>query len=398
MSQVRVVACCGGMVMVYGMERMTFDVLGVLRQKGAEVHCILNRWENHRIRELVEAIGASWSTGYYWYRFDRHTRNPLKIIQLCWDIVNTSLGLLRDCKRFRATHILVPDHVSVLRNAPALIVLRCLGKPVFLRLANAPERGRFYDFLWGRILPHLVTRMVANSKFALERCLEVKVAQRKLTLIRNRVSRRPVDSDCGNSLIELVKRRKTLLCVGQIAPFKGTHLAVEAALALLEKGAEIQLVVVGAEPIWPPELVTYLQGLRSRVEELNDCDRVHFAGARNDVLELMRESYLFVAPILGEESFGNVVLEAKSVGLPVVAFPRGGIPELVEHERTGYLCKSLDVEGLLEGIEFFLADTEAWSRARRECEAFFRELGNPYSSRAFIQAWQDLFSNGGSNA
>ena len=96
MTEVRVIACFGGMVIVSGMERMSFEVLRVLKENGAEVHCILNSWENERIVKLAESIGASWSTGYYWYRFDRHTRNPWKIAQMVWDILMTSAGLLRD--------------------------------------------------------------------------------------------------------------------------------------------------------------------------------------------------------------------------------------------------------------------------------------------------------------
>jgi hypothetical protein len=52
----RVLALCGNMVVVFGAERMTFEILRVLREGGAEVHCIINEWENHRIRPLVDSI------------------------------------------------------------------------------------------------------------------------------------------------------------------------------------------------------------------------------------------------------------------------------------------------------------------------------------------------------
>src|SRR5262245_40000857 len=120
----RVVACFGGMVIVSGMERMSFEVLRVPRENGAAVHCILNSWENHRIEKLARSIGASWSTGYYWYRLDRHTRNPWKILQLFWDVIMTSGGLLRDAFQFRANHVFIPEPGTVVRNAAALALLR----------------------------------------------------------------------------------------------------------------------------------------------------------------------------------------------------------------------------------------------------------------------------------
>ena len=74
-----------------------------------------------RIVALAGEIGASWSTGYYWYRFDRHARNPLRWIQFGWDVLRTSIGLWRDARRFRATHVLVPEFESALRNGMVAI-------------------------------------------------------------------------------------------------------------------------------------------------------------------------------------------------------------------------------------------------------------------------------------
>jgi glycosyltransferase involved in cell wall biosynthesis len=383
------------MVIVSGMERMSFEVLRALKQSKAEVHCILNDWENHRIRELVDSIGASWSTGYYRYPVDRKLRNPILVLSRAWFVLRTSAGLLRDALRFRATHILLPEHVSVLRNAPALAFLRAMGVDVVLRLANAPERGRFYDFLWRRVIPPLVTRVVPNSAFTQNRCLEAGIPKQKLVLIRNCVSSRPGASGVDSDVVALVESAKTLLVVGQIAPFKGTHIAVEAALALLERGADIQLVIVGAEPVWPPDRVEYFARLRRLAEGSPRRDRIHFVGARNDVLGIMARSFLLLAPIPEEESFGNVVLEAKSVGLPVVAFGSGGIPELVEHGETGFLCRSWDREGLIEGIEHFLETPGAWDRARERSLRSLRESGFQYSAEAFSQAWRAVFSMNG---
>jgi glycosyltransferase involved in cell wall biosynthesis len=379
------------MVLVSGMERMSFEVLKVLKENGAEVHCILNSWENHRIQKLVDSIGASWTTGYYWYRFDRHTRSPWKLLQMAWDVTMTSAGLLRDAIRFRATHVFVPEHASVLRNAPALAVLRVLGKTVILRLANAPERGRFYDRLWRWVVPAFTTHIVANSEFSMQRCVEARVPPSKLVLIRNRVSPSFRPSDDGSSVVDLVRSRRTLLCVGQIAPFKGTHLAVEAALTLMEEGADVQLIVVGAVPEWPPDLVAYYQGLQKDVKASGHCHRVHFLGSRTDVLEIMRHSYLLVAPILQEETFGNVVLEAKSVGLPVIAFGRGGIPELVENGVTGHVCDETTAASLEEGVRVFLDHPDFRDRASM---ASLQSMSDPvceFSASVFNRKWLEAF-------
>ena len=96
----RVLACCGHMVIVAGLERMTFEVLRVLRERNIPVHCIVNGWENQRIIARAHEIGASWSVGRYMEKLDRHTGNPVKLALALWDILVTSSGLLRDSWRF----------------------------------------------------------------------------------------------------------------------------------------------------------------------------------------------------------------------------------------------------------------------------------------------------------
>jgi glycosyltransferase involved in cell wall biosynthesis len=350
----RIVACCGGMVIVSGLERMTFEVLGIVRKRGGSVHCIVNSWENHRIVELAERIGATWSTGFYWYSFGR-PRKLLQAIQMLWDVIRTSAGLARVAVRFGPTHVLVPEYGAVLRNAPVLAALKLIGVEVVFRIANAPERGRIHEVLWRHVLPPFVTRFVPNSRFSYGRLQEAGVPEGKITLIRNALSRRVLSSRTDEDVVRLAGARPTILTVGQIAPFKGTHLTVEATLRLISEGVDVQTLVVGMLPSWPPELVEYVAELRERVSSAGASDRVHFVGARENILDIMKASYVLAAPILQEETFGNVALEALSVGLPVVTFARGGLTELVTHGRTGHVCASADLDGLLDGLRHFLA-------------------------------------------
>jgi glycosyltransferase involved in cell wall biosynthesis len=394
----RVVACCGHMSVVYGLERMTFEVLRALRVRGMAVHCILNTWANwdrpqeqHPIAALAERIGASWSTGYYWYSFERRSRNPLKLAQLMWDILMTSGGLLREAWNFQATHVLVPEHVAALRNAPALLLLRMMRIPVLLRVANHPAPGRFYRRIWGRVLPLLVTRFVANSQFSAERLRAAGVPPRKIVTIRNAVARRSVSPQADTDVVELVHSRRTVLSVGQIAPFKGTHLVVEAMVSLLEAGEDIQSVIVGPLPVWPADRVEYARHLRQRVAAVGAQDRIHFVGERENVLEIMQAAYVFAAPILQEETFGNVALEAKSVGLPVVAFPTGGLPELVEHGVTGYVCGDSNLESLLAGLRYFLSDPDRRNKAAAASLAAMTQPDSELGQATFRTRWQSLF-------
>jgi glycosyltransferase involved in cell wall biosynthesis len=71
-----------------------------------------------------------------------------------------------------------------------------------------------------------------------------------------------------------------------------------------------------------------------------------------------------------------VILEAFSAGTPVVAYPSGGIPELIRHDDTGWLTARSDHQSLAESIERLLSDAELRMRlarnGRREWESRFR--------------------------
>jgi glycosyltransferase involved in cell wall biosynthesis len=109
----------------------------------------------------------------------------------------------------------------------------------------------------------------------------------------------------------------------------------------------------------------------------------------------MKASYLLAAPILQEETFGNVVLEARSVGLPVVTFAHGGLTELVEHGRTGCLCESADLPALLGGLRFYLACPEERAAASASSLSVSSEPGNDCTSREFERRWWAMFAPGG---
>ena len=183
------------MVVVFGMERMTFEVLRVLRDEGAAVHCTLNEWENDRIIPLADGIGASWSVGFYNYALGRHLLNPAGAVRSLWRITRTSVGLLHDAWRFRPTHVLVPDYGAVLRNAPTLALLRLLGIRVIFRLGNAPEPGPFYRQLWRWGINPFVDRFVGNSQYTERELLAHGIPRHKVRYIYNTAPRRSGDAE-----------------------------------------------------------------------------------------------------------------------------------------------------------------------------------------------------------
>ncbi len=78
----------------------------------------------------------------------------------------------------------------------------------------------------------------------------------------------------------------------------------------------------------------------------------------------------FVAPSL-EENLANTVLEAMACGLPTVAFHIGGMPDMIEHKKNGYLARPFEPEDLANGIQFVLENQTLSFEAREKIETQF---------------------------
>jgi glycosyltransferase involved in cell wall biosynthesis len=145
----------------------------------------------------------------------------------------------------------------------------------------------------------------------------------------------------------------TLAFAGRLTTQKALHLAVEA----LARTEGVSLLVAGEGPDRP--------ALEQLSAELGVAERVRFLGPRprHGVLELFRAAD---ASILSSswENFPHSVVEALSVGTPVLAMKAGGVTEVVRHEENGLLVEPGDAEALGAAIRRFFDDADLRERLR----------------------------------
>jgi glycosyltransferase involved in cell wall biosynthesis len=381
----RVIAMLGNMVSVFGLERMSFEVLRTVRENGAAVHCVVNRWQSSRIVDLADEIGASWSTGYYWYELRRNATVGARL-QAIWDIVRTSLDLLREAWRFRPTHIFAPEFNAVVRSAPALWVLRRLGVKVVLRLGNAPEPGRFYRFLWRSVVDPCVDQYAPNSRFIERELLHHGIAARKSRVIYNTVPSRPYRWQQPQRVPGRV------IFVGQIIPPKGLDLLLDAVAQLRRRHVAVTLDIVGDIDAWEhPGYAGYRAGVRARALEPELAGCVRFLGLCEDVPAMMANASVHCLPsrLEQKEGFTVTTLEAKRAGLPSVVTRSGALPEIVRHTIDGWICRDETAAAVAEGLEYFLSDPDLARRAGEEARASEERA---YSRSRFESAWGEVFA------
>jgi len=155
-----------------------------------------------------------------------------------------------------------------------------------------------------------------------------------------------VDGERINKLrreLGIDERTWVLLSVGRLSAEKGHADLVRAFHAFREgtRKADVRLILVGEGPER-----RHLESLCKRFEVAN---WVSLVGQQDDARPYYSIANLFVLPSHGEGS-PNVLLEAMSAGIPVIATSAGGVPELVTNETDALLVEKRNVPALTDAI------------------------------------------------
>lgn len=149
-----------------------------------------------------------------------------------------------------------------------------------------------------------------------------------------------------------------VLSVGRLVAKKGFATLIEACGLLAARGVDFRLDIIGDGPLAPT--------LRDQVAARGLDDRVAFHRARPqpELVEFYRRAAVFaLAPAVqadgDRDGVPNVILEAMACGVPVVASAISGIPEVVDHNRTGLLVPPGDTTALAAALERLLGDPAA---------------------------------------
>ncbi len=160
---------------------------------------------------------------------------------------------------------------------------------------------------------------------------------------------------------ELVVEDDQLLfmTVANLRPEKGYDVLLDAAKAIADDDLPIRIAAVGRGPLSTV--------LRARHVDLGLGDRFQFLGQRDDVLQLLAGADAFVLAS-HHEGLPVALMEATSVGLPIVATCVGGVPEVLEHEVDSLLVPPGDPGLLAQAMKRLASDPELRDRLGRQAK------------------------------
>jgi len=172
-----------------------------------------------------------------------------------------------------------------------------------------------------------------------------------------------------------LRKRDFALALGRICPEKGLHYALDAAR------------VAGAPFLLAGEVYKYEAHQQyfdqEIVPRLDACRRFVGPAGFRAKRRLLTQARCLMIPSVVAETSSLVAMEALSCGTPVIAFPNGALPEIVEHGRTGFIVEDEDqMANALHAVRFL--DPEV-------CRATARKrFSASRMSRRYIEVYQTL--------
>lgn len=349
-SRPRIMALFGARV-ILGAERENIESLAALRQQGCEVLCLVRHedWNDH-VPAALHARGLAWRKVPYvdgWlpgWRMRIMLRNPIVFIVGNW-------RFLRIAREFRPTHIHAFNSLHILSFLGALMLI---GTPMVYRAGERPVVHRWvWRVLWRAVIARTCC-FVPVSSFLADALMATGVKARRIEVIHG-VPPKRVRNDVESAIPACYGDMRDIVFVGQIIERKGVHLLVRAFRSVVEANPQARLLIAGRISEWSGD--KWARDLRDSVAHDPALrSRVIFLGFVENIPEFLRGRELLVAPSLVEEGLGLVVMEAKAAGIPSIVFPSGGLPEMIQHEIDGFVCRDKTIEALVDALNYYLLD------------------------------------------
>lgn len=194
--------------------------------------------------------------------------------------------------------------------------------------------------------------VLAVSEDLYQQSLDCGVLSQKCQLIENAIdteefSRRQTTAEAKRKL-GLSEQRFVLGAVGRLSPEKGFDVLIQSCAKLIAEGVNLHLLIVG-EGDHQAELQRQIDAIP------NGPERMQLLGYHADTRPVYEAMDVFVLSSL-REGLPNVLLEAQSLGVPVIATRIAGVPRLIQHESSGLIIEPGSMDALTQSIRRLVDD------------------------------------------
>ncbi|MFA0847435.1 MAG: glycosyltransferase [Methanobacterium formicicum] len=323
-----------------------------IAKKGHEVH-VLAPYTGGETEYTLEGVHVERFHYFYPRRFEKLSGRAgmidnvkegflVKIQVLTFLFFNVIHSILK-LRKMDVVHVQWP----IPNGLGAIFLKKIYGIP-YVNTIHGEEvhLSKRYHLLFAlRWLVNNSSKTITNSTVTRKFCLEAGLDGDKIEVIPFGVDTdffRPLDVYKDENIFQI-------LSVGYLIERKGFEYLIRAMPLVLEKHKQARLKIVGSGPLESK--------LKELIYELDLGDEVEIVNNVSDeeLLMIYNSSDLFVLPSIVDsqgntEGLGVVLLEAMACGLPVIGSDVGGIPDIIEDNKTGIMISEKDISGISGAI------------------------------------------------
>lgn len=366
-------------IYLYGKERSNIEVFRILDSNpDISLKILANKALAANLKKEIQDFDITYCA------FPSRTNTKFRYIKYLYKFIGVNLRTLYYILKMQPEMIYLNNEMSVYDLFP--IWLLCKSKLIY-RIGDIPAYPslsgyKLNSYLWNAIVVNRIDTIVSISKFIKNEIEKTGRHSPKDLVIYNFPPFRK-----GNIIASTPAESNTLTIgyLGQIRELKGVHVLLEAIVSFLKQGHNIRLVLAGDPTLFPD----YSEKLYKVIKANHLENSISFIGEIEDISVFFKEINILCVPTLWPEALGNVLVEAKQHHKPLIIFPSGGMPELVNHKIDGYVCKDKTPEALIEAFTYYIEHPYAIISQGENSYKSLQHLG--IVKDEFVHKWKTVF-------
>lgn len=290
------------------------------------------------------------------------------------------------CKENNVTHLHAHDSLAH-TFAVLAAAFFSLRKPVIVHRRVDFPIGKNMLSKWKYNHP-VVSRIVCVSDFirkvaapALRQPEKLAVVHSGIDLGRFATTDNSLKTNRLRSEYKIPNNHILVANIAAIAPHKDYFTFVNTAEKLVKNGFPATFLAIGGDGGEEKDILHL-------IHSKNLHDRVLLTGFRNDIAEVLPEIDLLLFTSK-TEGLGTSLLDAFAAGVPVVATAAGGVSELVEHGKTGLLCKVGDAPALAKAVQQLVNDPVLQRKLAENAKAKVQHFTKEKMAEAILKIYRE---------
>lgn len=369
---------------LYGKERANIQVARVLKDNGYDVKLLINTLATPSIREEVKDFNVIEMP------FPRNIVGRWRLFKFIKAFFVSNFLLRKILKQQKPYYLLLPTEIAItylfptLCSSDAKIVFRCGDSPLTER-----KKGIFaklYGICWKYVLVNRIDKLVCNAIFIqnqihnsgrvknLNDALIYNYPPKRLS-INDGIVYRPIDGALRVGFM------------GRIVADKGVIELVKAVIECNKRGLKT-VAYIGGNPSVDKEYTSSIKKILRANLEYFDC--VQFVGNVKNIDAFYENIDVMAIPSVYPEPMANVLTEAKMHHCLSIIYNLGGMPELVEHKKNGYICNEVTSEALADSFAYYNQNRDEIIKQGEEAYRSISYLALDYEK--FVKRWLAIFS------